>query len=232
MQDEPETRKDPKSYNMALKANSDARLTSARTILAPLVQTISPTSILDVGCGHGAWLLTARELGVDHVQGVDGPWIDLDALVIPQDSFVPHSLEQPLNLDRRFDLVVRLEVAEHLPAEAADGFVQSLVRHGDVILFSAAIPFQGGKHRVNEQWPGYWAQKFAAHGYHAVDAIRPRIWSDESVLWWLRQNTLMYLSEKALVQYPVYSADVVDDLDRLALVHPALYMRWVKQTLR
>ena len=52
-------------------------------------------------------------------------------------------------------------------------FVASLARHGDAVLFSAAIPFQGGAGHVNEHWPSYWAADFAVHGFVAVDTIRP-----------------------------------------------------------
>lgn len=56
----------------------------------------------------------------------------------------------PIELHRRFDLVLCLEVAEHLPASAADTLVRSLTGLGNVIAFSAAIPFQGGANHVNE----------------------------------------------------------------------------------
>ena len=62
-------------------------------------------------------------------------------------------LAQPLQIDRRFDLALSLEVAEHLPPECGSEFVQTLTDLSSVILFSAAIPFQGGTDHLNEQWP-------------------------------------------------------------------------------
>lgn len=135
---------DPAQYNAMLEANAEARLTSARIILQPLIQMFDPKSVLDVGCGHGAWLVAAREFGVDEIYGIDGPWIDPQALLIPETFFSAQSLDQQLALEKRSDLVMSLEVAEHVEQEAADLFIDNLVRHGDVILFSAAIPFQGG----------------------------------------------------------------------------------------
>lgn len=219
-------------YNAMLEANAEARLTSAREILGPMFRTFSPTSVLDVGCGHGAWLQVCRELGADMIQGVDGPWIDTEALAIPASQFMAQALDEPLDLGRTFDLVVSLEVAEHLSESAADTFIDSLVRHGDVILFSAAVPFQGGHGHINEQWQTYWAVKFADRGYQALDVIRPTIWGNESIFWWLRQNTILFLNQTALEQYPELNQERVTDLNALATVHPALYMHWVAQSQR
>ena len=70
-----------------------------------------------------------------------------------------------------------LEVAEHIPPECADIFVESLTWGlAPVIMFSAAVPGQGGTLHLNEQWPAYWASKFAQHGYVLIDCLRPQLW--------------------------------------------------------
>ena len=86
----------------------------------------------------------------------------------------PADLTHPLQLDRQFDLVLSLEVAEHIPAGRAATFIDSLVRHGDAILFSAAIPRQGGEQHINCQWPSWWAELFTQRGYQTFDLVRPR----------------------------------------------------------
>lgn len=214
-------------YNAMLDANAEARITSARIILGPLFQTFNPSTVLDVGCGHGAWLRVCKELGADEIQGVDGPWIDGDALSIPKSQFMAQELDKPLDLGRRYDLVTSLEVAEHLPESAADTFIDNLTRHGDVVLFSAAVPFQGGRGHVNEQWQSYWALKFKDRGYSAIDSIRPTIWGNDVVFWWLRQNVILFLNDTALAQHTDIEPISVTNLAALALVHPALLMRWV-----
>lgn len=223
---------DPTGYNTLLSDNTDARMVAARIILTPLFQAFAPTSVLDVGCGLGAWLHVAKQLGTDTVQGVDGPWIDTTMLAIPPEMFLAQNLDTALSLDRQFDLVISLEVAEHISAPAADIFIDNLVRHGDIVLFSAAIPFQGGHGHINEQWPSYWAEKFRTRGYQTLDAIRPMIWSDERVFWWLRQNTLLFMNDNAFERFSDFADETVDDLGALALVHPDLYMRWVAQSQR
>lgn len=224
---EPGTLRGEPAYNEMLDANAEARYESARTVLSPLFKMFSPSSVLDVGCGHGAWLRVARELGADVVFGVDGPWVDPESLKIPKTFFRAHALETPLDLKQRYDLVISIEVAEHLPEAAADTFVETLTSHGDVILFSAAIPFQGGVNHVNEQWQDYWAQKFSGRGYLAVDCVRGPHWSDERVFWWIRQNCILYAKPSALQNQTDMENAVVEDFGSLCSVHPNLYMQWV-----
>lgn len=164
----------------------------AAEIILPLVLPgYSVGSILDVGCGLGTWLSVARDMGIDDVLGVEGECIDPSMLAIPSNLLLRRDLTAPLSLGRRFDLAICLEVAEHLPPACADMLVESLVAHSDVILFSAAIPRQGGQDHVNEQWPEYWAAKFARHGFGLTDPIRPQVWENTAVDWWYRQNLLV-----------------------------------------
>ena len=165
---------------------------SARTVARLLLGEVRIGSLLDVGSGHGAWAAEWLAAGVTDVVAVDGDYVARDRLAIPSDRFRPHDLLQPLDLDRRFDLVQSLEVAEHLPDAAADGFVDTLTRHGNLVLFSAAVPHQGGEHHVNEQPLSYWRAKFAARGYAPYDWLRPRIAADRAVMPWYRFNTLLY----------------------------------------
>ena len=195
---------------------------SAQTII-PIVQKLVPaSSVLDVGCGTGGWLAEFQAAGVRDIVGVDGDYVDLHMLQIPDEQFIAHDLTQPLALGRRFDLVVSLEVAEHLPASGADIFIQSLIRHGDVILFSAAVPYQGGRYHVNEQWPDYWAAKFLACGYVPIDAIRRKIWQNDNVQWWYAQNTILYGNREALGKHPLLADS--GEHSALPLIHPRLYM--------
>jgi SAM-dependent methyltransferase len=180
---------------------------------------LQPESVLDVGCGLGVWTNEWLSRSRD-VTGVDGPYLERSRLRLPQERFVVADLKEPLDLGRRFDLVISLEVAEHLPEEAADGFVLSLTSHADAVLFSAAIPRQGGEFHVNCQWPSYWQTRFAAHGFTTFDLLRPRLWDDESIVWWYRQNMLLFARGE--------SADRlarVAEVDRpIDLVHPRWYL--------
>jgi SAM-dependent methyltransferase len=199
-------------------------------VVVPLVLKLVPArSVIDVGCGPGTWLAVFRAHGVEDVHGVDGDHIDRERLEIPAGRFRAHDLTRPLEPDRTFDLAVSLEVAEHLPADAADSFVASLTRLAPVVLFSAAAPYQGGEHHVNEQWPAYWAERFAARGYLPVDCIRRRVWNHPDVEWWYAQNTFLYVERGRLATDAALARESeAAGPDALPLVHPRRFVEWVE----
>ena len=193
---------------------------------------IQPSSVIDVGCGVGTWLAVLAESGVADAWGIDGDYVDRTLLEIPQERFLPHDLTLPIHLERRFDLVLCLEVAEHLPADSAHTLIDSLVSLGPVIVFSAAIPFQGGTHHVNEQWPEYWARHFSAKGYAPVDYVRRQIWQLHDVAWYYAQNILLfvergYLNSNSFLRQEVENTPPTP----LSLVHPVKYL-WLVFVLR
>jgi SAM-dependent methyltransferase len=165
---------------------------SARRIAPLLIEMAHPRTVLDVGCGAGAWLQEWGRQDIDDWAGVDGDYVDAASLLIPAARFHRRDLSQPFAFGRRFDLVYSFEVAEHIAAARAYIFVDSLVQHGDLIAFSAATPGQGGEFHVNEQPYDYWRAKFAARGYACFDALRPLILADGEIEPWYRYNTLIY----------------------------------------
>ena len=104
----------------------EASLRSAREIVPLVLELIRPRSVIDVGCGVGAWLSVFRERGVYDIWGVDDHWVDRKQLQIPEERLQSHDLKKPFRMDRQFDLVVALEVAEHLPEACAETFLRSL----------------------------------------------------------------------------------------------------------
>lgn len=118
----------------------DGSRRSAEVTVPLLIERFEPRSVVDVGCGTGIWLSVFREHGVADILGIDGPWLSASQRDVPAASFREWNLIEPLGLGRSFDLALCLEVAEHLPEEAADRFVESLTALAPVIVFSAAIP--------------------------------------------------------------------------------------------
>lgn len=202
----------------------DGATRSANVMIPAILKLLKVDSVLDVGCGRGAWLSEWRRHNVTSVVGVDGTYVDTSTLLISESEFVPADLSRPVNLGRQFDLVQSLEVAEHLPASAADAFVETLVRHGSRILFSAAVPGQGGEHHVNEQPYEYWRDKFRARGYVAFDALRPLLADDQRVEPWYRFNTLLFVAEQSVPQLdPSLASSRLADRARISDVSPLSY---------
>jgi SAM-dependent methyltransferase len=197
---------------------------SAEVIVPMILQDVQPRSIVDVGCGTGTWLSVFREHGVTDILGVDGRHVNKEMLEIPERCFLTFDLRAPFRLGRQFDLVVSLEVAEHLPADCSRMFVDTLVGLGPLILFSAAIPLQGGTHHVNEQWPDYWVAHFERTGYVPVDLIRKRVWRNLDVDFWYIQNSLIFARRELLGRYPVLRQEFENAAGApLSLVHPRLH---------
>ena len=170
---------------------------AAKRIVPLILDLFDAKSVVDVGCGIGRWLLEFAHHGLE-IHGVDQDRVPPELLLIPADRFTVHDLQRPLDLGRRFDLAVSLEVAEHLPERCADDFVASLAGLAPAIAFSAAIPFQSGTGHVNMQWPTYWSEKFARHGYRTIDGVRRKVWNDAQIPDWYRQNLLLYAHEDCI----------------------------------
>ena len=187
--------------------------------VVPLVrELLDVKSVCDVGCGIGTWLRCWRENGVEDVLGLDGDYVDREQLMIPAERFQPTDLRQPFRYERHFDLATSLEVAEHLPRDRAEGFVSDLTSLAPVILFSAAVPGQGGTDHINERWQNYWAELFDRNGFATFDVIRPKIWNDSDVEYWYRQNTLLFCNRNNIASYR--DALTAAATTAIPLVHP------------
>lgn len=168
---------------------------SAMTVLGMLFEHYKPKSMIDIGCGRGAWLAAAEGLGVAKLKGMDGEWIDEGALLSQNIDFSPVNFDRAMpELDEKYDLCMSVEVAEHLSETNARAFVDLLCKASDVVLFSAAIKYQGGTNHINEQWQSYWVDLFESNGYRCLDMFRPHLWNDGSVRWWYRQNLFLFVN--------------------------------------
>jgi hypothetical protein len=219
-------------YNEAFyESMAGGSLRSARAVLRIVNEALHPNSVIDVGCGIGTWLKAWSEIGVEDIVGIDGDYVRSDQLAIALDRFRSMDLTAPTSISRRFDLVQSLEVAEHLPSSSAEKFVSFLTSLGSIVLFSAAIPNQGGTHHLNEQWPEYWARLFSKHGFITIDTLRDLIWDDPDVDYWYRQNTLFFAREcetSAIEQ--LRGISMYSRSSSLARVHPTLWLLAPKRT--
>jgi len=206
----------PVNFDHALNQSG---LEGSRAALPAIFPHAAPASLLDVGCGTGTWLKAALEFGIPDVFGIDGVELSADTLHVPGTRVAKRDLTQPWTLERQFDAVLCLEVAEHLPPEHAGALVESLTRHAPLVIFSAACPDQAGQHHVNCQWPAYWQALFNRCGYRCDDPVRPRIWDDDRIEPWYRQNLFIARNDPSTAgTEPRVPAIVHPDTFRTALV--------------
>jgi SAM-dependent methyltransferase len=209
-------------YNPSFYAQFDDESSRAARVCVPLiVELLTPKSVLDIGCGIGQWLVAFAAQGVQDYLGIDGPHIKDNQLRIPTERFRRRDLSQPLRLEQSFDLAVSLEVAEHLPASRAGAFVQLLVSAAPAVVFSAALPRQGGFGHLNEQWPWYWKQLFSRHGYVQLDPFRKTIWRNPEVACYYQQNLLLYV-DPIVHRAAIDRVGVPEKNDELTLVRTSI----------
>lgn len=203
---------------MYYQAISEGSIRSAKIVMGTLAgMGIRPSSVIDVGCGVGEW-----NNGLLDYIGIDYLVKDAD-LLIPKDRFISANLNRVFpTLDRRFDLALCLEVAEHLKPARAEALVEYLCSLSDMVLFSAAIPYQGGTGHINEQWQTYWGWYFLLKGYTGLQITR--IQQDRRVELWYRQNSVLYVKNTIAERFEVFAeSPAVHDF-----VLPEYYMEIVK----
>ena len=169
---------------------------SAIEVLKYLIPIYNPSSIVDFGCGTGTWLAAAKQINRDiQVTGVDGDYVDRNMLMVKKEEFLARDLTENLDLHKKFDMVISLEVAEHLNEKYADTFIDTLCRHSDIVLFSAAHVGQGGDGHVNEQPISYWVEKFEKRGYIWND-IRNEFKDNYNIEQWYKDNISIFIKNR------------------------------------
>jgi SAM-dependent methyltransferase len=182
-------------------ADQEARIASALKCLKLIRPLVNFEKVVDFGCGIGAWLHAAKILGASSVTGIEGEWIrETDTLIDKDLIRIVDLAKETLDLKKEFDLALTIEVGEHLPENAANGFCQSLTSASSYILFSAAVPGQTGLGHCNEQPLPYWVEKFWRLGYVPIEPIRPYIATDTSIFSWLRRNLIMFVDYNHLIR--------------------------------
>jgi SAM-dependent methyltransferase len=161
---------------------------------ANLYEMLRPQSVLDVGCGHGLYLDIARQCGAREVLGIDG--MDRSGTALGADEYIQLDLQEPRKLGRRFDLVLCLEVVEHINPQATGTLFDFLAEHADgPILFSMAEPGQPGHGHINclgmdevlDLWQerGWWPDLNASLGFRSL-----------ATLSWFRRNVVLLRKQR------------------------------------
>jgi SAM-dependent methyltransferase len=174
-------------------------------------------SVLDVGAGSGTWLEEARKCGATRLSGIEALWyrslpvasnIDYQYCDLNGDFPVPKV---------RFDLVLCLEVAEHLLPQSSQSLVAGLCSSGSVIVFGAGLERQYGNAHSNCRRQEFWISLFLEKGFRCFDLFRPKLWYSGSVSPWYRQNTLVFADPSASAHFQSAPAPTM-----LNVYHPQL----------
>jgi len=208
---------------------TDAKLKSVEIVLDEVFKILPRcNSAVDFGCATGTWLKGLETYGITDIRGYDGKWVDQSKLLIPKESFFEADFDKPITIDRKFDLAISIEVGEHLQESSAASFIENITKSADFVLFSAAIPHQGGENHVNEQWPAYWNAKFNHFGFVCVDSIRRKLWNNYDVIDFHRQNILLFVNENRIDEINVPKTDICLDHPPMSLIAPDTYLRLIR----
>ena len=199
-------------------------LESPKQIVPLIMEWLNPKSVVDVGCGIGTFLFCFKEAGVRNVLGIDGSWANRELMkkYLSGAEFMEANLNEAIKVNRKFDLAVCLEVVEHLKENEADTIVKSLTQLSPLILFSAAVPEQGGENHINEQWIQYWQTKFEKEGFAVHDVLRKVFWNNEKVFWWYKQNMFLIAHEDHTPDFSVLKK--YEPTGILNYIHPDTFL--------
>jgi SAM-dependent methyltransferase len=205
---------------------------SARAIVPAICALTKPGSVLDVGCGIGAWCAEFKRNGVADVCGIDGPWVNKSQLLISEQEFVPFDFlnksgaARPTLPIEKYDLVVSFEVLEHIDRRKAEEVVGFMTSVTNVVVAGAAPPGQGGLDHVNEQWPDYWVEQFAKFGFAPFDVLRPLLWQTPGVEPFYVQNAIMYFRGAVPPAMQKRGEEIAISTLHAprSIVHPALFL--------
>ena len=131
------------------------------------------SSIVDFGCGNADYVKNLIKLGFE-CEAYDGN---------PNTPEMTGGVGKVLDLSKEFDLgktfdyVMSHEVAEHIPKESEETYVDNLIRHtGFYLITSWAVVGQGGDGHVNEQDEEYvlnmYKEKGMTYNKEVSEALR------------------------------------------------------------
>jgi len=186
---------DRKFFNNTLKFENP----SAKAFTAILIKHFAPKSVIDIGCGNGIYLSEFKANNIE-ILGFDGSPAAIYSSLIG-DKIKLHDLCQQLKLNRKFDLCLCLEVAEHLESTCAQTLINTLTGLSSIIIFTAATPGQGPKSigHINEQLPEYWLKLFEQKNFILNKKLVKKIKQEmkkAKIIWWLTKNLMIFQLNK------------------------------------
>jgi hypothetical protein len=181
-----------------------------RLIAEAIVQQYNPQSVIEFGCGKGDLSRAFASMGLS-VFAFDG-YANPDFYELENITFAKVDFNGTLALKthlaalkRKFDVAICLEVAEHLDPSVSSELIEVITSVSDVVIFSAAVPGQGGDGHINCRSREFWYDQFTKNNFEIADTIRVRLRGKDDVAVWYRLNVIDYVKRNVNVFSPEIS---------------------------
>jgi len=176
------------------KRNLDWNVPIAGIFVDLLMRHFHPLSVVDVGCGNAEFLAEFKKRNVA-IKGYEGSRHALDSALVDRKFIELFDLKNTIQETQKYDLVLCLEVAEHIESEFSQKLVENVTSLGDVIVFTAATPGQGGHFHMNEQHREFWINLLSLRNF-ALDSslteVLKKEMKDRGLLQWYYDNVMVY----------------------------------------
>jgi SAM-dependent methyltransferase len=171
-----------------------------------------PKEIAEFGCGPGHLTRALAKLGVGIV-ALDG-FASPDFNGYSDVKFYKMDLNDGTLLSeflkgKQFDMAICTEVAEHLQPSSSEHLIKCLTSCAPIVIFSAAVPGQGGHGHINCADRGFWHQLFVKYNFKVVDSLRKKLRDNAGLAIWYKLNVLDYISTE---RETIKEVDVIKNL--------------------
>ncbi len=151
------------NYNGDDYGRNDKWLSFFGNIADNIVEKIQPKTVLDIGCAYGLLVESLRDRNCEAF-GID---VSDYALSKAREDIVKYlSVETILRpLDKKFDLIVTIEVIEHIKEDDCETAIRNMCAAADSVLLATTPDDFDDPTHFNVQPPVYWVRQFAKFGF-------------------------------------------------------------------